>query len=69
MICSSCGLMRLPMRSRRALPAAAMTLSRSVTATLVPVDLLSVSHSCAANSSTPPMSEYFLKMTSPSLLV
>lgn len=51
------------------LPAAAMTLSRSVTATLVPVDLLSVSHSCAANSSTPPMSEYFLKMTSPSLLV
>lgn len=59
----------LAVRSRRALPAAAMTLSRSVTATLVPVDLLSVSHSCAANSSTPPMSEYFLKMTSPSLLV
>lgn len=46
-----------------------MTVSRSVTAQTLPVDRLMVSQSSAAKSSTPPSSEYFLKMTSPSRLV
>ena len=46
-----------------------VTVSRSVTAQTLPVDRLMVSQSSAAKSSTPPSSEYFLKMTSPSRLV
>ena len=69
MICSSSGVIRLPISSRLLPPATAMTVSRSVTAQTLPVDRLMVSQSSAAKSSTPPSSEYFLKMTSPSRLV
>jgi hypothetical protein len=46
-----------------------MTVSRSVTAQMQPVERLMVSQSCPAKSSTPPSREYFLKITSPSRLV
>ena len=61
--------MRLPSSSRRPPPATAMTVSRSVTAQMLPVERLMVSHSWPAKSSTPPSREYFLKITSPSRLV
>ena len=69
MTCSRLGVIRFPNSSLRPPPAMAMTVSRSVTAQIQPVLLFSVSHSCPANSSTLPIREYFLKITSPSLLV
>ena len=46
-----------------------MMASRSVTAVMAPQLLDRVSQNWAAKSSSPPMREYFLKMTSPSRLV
>ena len=69
MIRSKLELMDLPNSSRLPPPATAMTVSRSLTAQIRPVVLLSVSQNWAAKSSTPPIREYFLKITSPSRLV
>ena len=50
-------------------PEMAMMLSRSHTAAMESVDLCSESQICPAKSDSSPIGEYFLKMTSPSLLV
>ncbi len=50
-------------------PVMAMMASRSVTAAVKPLLRLSTSQNCAAKSSSPPIREYFLKMTSPSRVV
>ena len=69
MICSSCGERFLPSSSRFPAPATATMLSRSVTAAVKSVLRDRVSQNWAAKSSSPPMREYFLKMTSPSRVV
>ena len=69
MICSSSGEMRLSISSRRDRPATAMQASRSVITAISPVVLFRVSHICPEKSPRPPIREYFLKMTPPSLSV
>ena len=69
MICSSCGERFLPSSSRLPAPATATMPSRSVTAAVKSVLRARVSQNWAAKSSSPPMREYFLKMTSPSRVV
>ena len=69
MMRSSSGERGLPSSSFFPAPAMAITASRSVTAAEKSVLRLRVSQNCAANSSSPPIREYFLKMTSPSRVV